>query len=165
MVSVMVEKLASGGLIIEKASGMSAETTKNLLKALNQEQTGIVVALQDTKKNMHKMMEYFDGMKQIFNVHIEVEELSDDALVAYGKKYAEHLEYSIDDMGILALHTRIDELQTSEHVVTVADVRNIMDEAIEKANKKSLKHFTDVLFAKRYDDEDMIILRENDFIN
>lgn len=67
-------------------------------------------------------------------------------------------------MGILALHTRIDELQTSDHV-TVADVRNIMDEAIEKANKKSLKHFTDVLFAKRYDDEDMIILRENDFIS
>ena len=164
-VSVMVEKLASGGLIIEKASGMSAETTKNLLKSLNQEKTGIVVALQDTKKNMHKMMEYFDGMKQIFNVHIEVEELSDDALVAYGKKYAEHLEYSIDDMGILALHTRIDELQTSDHIVTVADVRNIMDEAIEKANKKSLKHFTDVLFAKRYDDEDMIILRENDFIS
>jgi len=164
-VGVMVEKLASGGLIIEKASGMSAETTKNLLKSLNQEKTGIVVALQDTKKNMHKMMEYFDGMKQIFNVHIEVEELSDDALVAYGKKYAEHLEYSIDDMGILALHTRIDELQTSDHVVTVADVRNIMDEAIEKANKKSLKHFTDVLFAKRYDEEDMIILRENDFIS
>ena len=165
MVSVMVEKLANGGLIIEKASGMSAETTKNLLRALNQENTGIVVALQDTKKNMHKMMEYFDGMKQIINVHIEVEELSDDALVAYGKKYAEHLEYSIDDMGILALHTRIDELQTSDHVVTVADVRSIIDEAIEKANKKTLKHFTDVLFAKRYDDEDMIILRENDFLS
>ncbi|MBP5745361.1 MAG: hypothetical protein J6W58_03560 [Lachnospiraceae bacterium] len=165
MVSVMVEKLANGGLIIEKASGMSAETTKNLLRALNQENTGIVVALQDTKKNMHKMMEYFDGMKQIINVHIEVEELSDDALVAYGKKYAEHLEYSIDDMGILALHTRIDELQTSDHVVTVADVRSIIDEAIEKANKKTLKHFTDVLFAKRYDEEDMIILRENDFLS
>ena len=165
MISVMVEKLANGGLIIEKASGMSAETTKDLLKSLNQEKTGIVVALQDTKKNMHKMMEYFDGMKQIFNIHIEVEELSDDALVAYGKKYAEHLEYSIDDMGILALHTRIDELQTSDHVVTVSDVREILDEAIEKANKKSLKHFTDVLFAKRYDEEDMIILRENDFLS
>lgn len=165
MISVMVEKLANGGLIIEKASTMSAETTKDLLKSLNQEKTGIVVALQDSKKNMHKMMEHFNGMKQIFNIHIEIEELSDDALVAYGKKYAEHLEYSIDDMGILALHQRIDELQTSEHVVTVSDVRDILDEAIEKANKKSLKHFTDVLFAKRYDDEDMIILRENDFIN
>ena len=165
MISVMVEKLANGGLIIEKASGMSAETTKDLLKALNQEKTGIVVALQDSKKSMHRMMEHFLGMKQIFNIHIEVEELSDDALVAYGKKYAEHLEYSIDDMGILALHQRIDELQTSDHIVTVSDVRDILDEAIERANKKSLKHFTDVLFAKRYDEEDMIILRENDFIS
>ena len=67
-------------------------------------------------------------------------------------------------MGILALHPRIDEMQTSDHIVTVTDVREIIDEAIEKANKKSLKHFTDILFAKRYDDEDMIILRENDFI-
>lgn len=164
MISVMIEKLANGGLIIEKASGMSAETTKDLLRSLNQEKTGIVVALQDTKKNMNKMMEYFDGMKHIFNIHIEVEELSDDALVAYGKKYAEHLEYSIDEMGILALHQRIDVLQTSDHVVTVSDVRDIIDEAIEKANKKSFKHFTDVLLAKRYDDEDMIILRESDFI-
>lgn len=164
MISTMVEKLANGGLIIEKASLMSAETTKDLIKSLNQEKTGIVVALQDTKKNMYKMMEHFDGMKQIFNVHIEVEELSDDALVAYGKKYAEHLEYSIDDMGILALHQRIDILQTSDHIVTVSDVREIIDEAIERANKKSFRHFTDVLLAKRYDDEDMIILRENDFI-
>jgi len=164
MISVMVEKLASGGLIIEKASGMSAETTKDLIKSLNQEKTGIVVALQDTKKNMYKMMEHFDGLKHLFNIHIEVEELSDDALVAYGKKYAEHLEYSIDDMGILALHQRIDVLQTSDHVVTVSDVRDILDEAIERANKKSFRHFTDVLLAKRYDDEDMIILRESDFI-
>ena len=164
MISTMVEKLANGGLIIEKASLMSAETTKDLIKSLNQEKTGIVVALQDTKKNMYKMMEHFDGMKQIFNVHIEVEELSDDALVAYGKKYAEHLEYSIDDMGILALHQRIDILQTSDHIVTVSDVREIIDEAIERANKKSFRHFTDVLLAKRYDDEDMIILRESDFI-
>lgn len=163
-VEIMIEKLANGGLIIEKASGMSAETTKDLLKALNQEKTGIVVVLQDSKKRMHKMMEFFDGMKQIFNVHVEVEELSDDALVAYGKKYAEHLEYAIDDMGVLALHTRIDELQTSDHVVTVSDVRDIVDEAIDNANRKSFKHFTDVLFAKRYDDEDMIILREKDFI-
>ena len=163
-VAIMVEKLANGGLIIEKASGMSAETTKNLLKALNQEKTGIVVVMQDSKKQMRKMLEHFEGMKQIFNVHIEVEELSDEALVAYGRKYAEHLEYSIDDMGVLALHTRIDAMQTSDHVVTVSDVRAIVDEAISNANRKSFKHFTDVLLSKRYDDEDMIILREKDFM-
>lgn len=160
----MVAKLSNGALIIESAAQMDAQTTKDLLKALNQEKTGIVVVLQDTRKAMHKMMEYFTGMKEVFNVHIEVEELGDDALVAYGKKYAHYLEYSIDEMGELALHTRIDELQTADHVVTVADVREIVDEAIEHANRKSLRHFTDVLFAKRYDDDDMIILREKDFL-
>lgn len=163
-VGATVTKLANGGLIIEKASEMEPQTTRDLLKALNQEKTGIVVVLQDNKKAMHRMMDCYNDMKAIFNVHIEVEELSDDALVAYGKKYAQHLEYSIDEMGSLALHTRIDELQTSDHVVTVGDVRDIVDEAIDHANKKNLKHFADVLFAKRYDDEDMIILREHDFI-
>lgn len=160
----MVAKLSNGALIIEKAAEMDAQTTKDLLRALNQEKTGIVVVLQDTKKAMHKMMEYFSGMKEVFNVHIEVEELGDEALVAYGKKYARYLEYSIDEMGVLALHTRIDAMQTADHIVTVADVREIVDEAIENANRKSFRHFTDVLFAKRYDDDDMIILRERDFL-
>ena len=163
-IEAMVAKLSNGALIIEKAAEMDAQTTKDLLKALNQEKTGIVVVLQDSKKAMHKMMEYFTGMKEVFNVHIEVEELGDDALVAYGKKYARYLEYAIDEMGVLALHTRIDEMQTADHIVTVADVRDIVDEAIENANRKSLRHFTDVLFAKRYDDDDMIILRERDFL-
>lgn len=163
-IEAMITKLANGALIVEMASGMDAQTTKDLLRALNQEKTGIVVVLQDTKKAMNKMMEYFTGMKEAFNVHIEVEELGDDALVAYGKKYARYLEYSIDEMGVLALHTRIDAMQTSDHVVTVADVRDIVDEAIEHANRKNLRHFTDLLLAKRYDDEDMIILRERDFL-
>jgi len=163
-IASMVTKLANGALIVEMASGMDAQTTKDLLRALNQEQIGIVVVLQDTKKAMHKMMEYFSGMKDAFNVHIEVEELGDDALVAYGKKYARYLEYAIDEMGVLALHTRIEEMQTSDHIVTVADVRDIVDEAIDHANRKNLKHFADLLLAKRYDDEDMIILREKDFL-
>ena len=163
-IASMVTKLANGALIVEMASGMDAQTTKDLLRALNQEQTGIVVVLQDTKKAMHKMMEYFGGLKSAFNVHIEVEELGDDALVAYGKKYARYLEYTIDEMGVLALHTRIEEMQTSDHIVTVADVREIVDEAIDHANRKNLKHFADLLLAKRYDDEDMIILREKDFL-
>ena len=164
-IASMVTKLSNGALIVEMASGMDAQTTKDLLRALNQEQTGIVVVLQDTRKAMHKMMEHFGGMKDVFNVHIEVEELGDDALVAYGKKYARYLEYTIDEMGVLALHTRIEEMQTSDHIVTVADVRDIVDEAIEHANRKNLRHFTDLLFAKRYDDEDMIILREADFMH
>ena len=163
-VDTMVEKLSNGGLIIEKASELTEETMTTLLKALNQDNVGILVVMQDTKNAMNKLMGRYPELKQMFNVHMEIEELSDDALVAYGRKYAEHMEYSIDEMGILALHTRIDEMQTSDHIVTVADVRDIVDEAIEHATKFSPKHFTDVLFGKRYDDEDMIILKERDFI-
>ncbi|MBP9996900.1 MAG: hypothetical protein KBT19_06445 [Lachnospiraceae bacterium] len=164
-VDVMLEKLANGGLIIEKAGDMRPETVESLLKALNQEKFGVFVVMQDTLKVMNRFMNGFEQMKQLFNIHVEVEELSDDALVAYGRKYADHMEYSIDEMGILALHTRIDELQTSDHIVTVTDVREIVDEAIEHATKFSFKHVTDVMFGKRYDEDDMIILKERDFIN
>jgi len=85
-------------------------------------------------------------------------------LVSFGKKYAREKEYSIDTMGLLALHTRIAEMQTSDHAVTVMDVKEIMDEAIENANRKTLGHFFDVLFARRYDADDMIILKEKDFV-
>ena len=73
-------------------------------------------------------------------------------------------EYAIDELGRLALHTRIEDMQTIDHVVTVRDVREIVDEAIDHANRKTPKHFVDVLFARRYDDDDMIILHEGDFI-
>ncbi len=164
-VETMIGKLSNGGLIIEKASEMSAETVKTLLRVLNQDNQGVLIIMQDTAKAVRRMVEHFDGMREMFNVHIKIEELSDDTLVAYGRKYAEHMEYSIDEMGMLALHTRIEAMQTSDHIVTVADVRSIVDSAIEKAKKKNLKHFSDILFGKRYDDEDMIILKERDFDN
>ncbi len=142
---------------------MNSETIKSLIKILNQDNLGILVVMQDTKMEMNKMFSQVEELKQIFNVHIEIEELSDDALVAYGRKYAEHMEFAIDEMGILALHTRIDEMQTSDHIVTVADVREIVDEAIENATKFRPKHITEVLFGKRYNEDDMIILKERDF--
>lgn len=160
----LIEKLKGGGLIIEKAGDMSDTTIDKLKKALNQENLGLLVVMQDSRKAINKILSQSDELKRMFNVHIEIEELSDDALVAYGKKYAERNEFSIDEMGILALHTRIDELQTSDHIVTVTDVRDLIDEAIEHATKFSPKHFTEILFGKRYDSEDMIILKERDFI-
>lgn len=75
------------------------------------------------------------------------------------------MEYSIDELGILALHTRIADMQTSDHEVTVAEVRDLVDDAIYFADKKNPKHFFDILFGKRYDEEDMIILREKDFMH
>ncbi len=160
----LIEKLKGGGMIVEKAGDMTDETADRLYKALDQENLGILVVLQDSRKAINKLLSRNEAMKQMFGVHIEIEELSDDALVAYGKKYAERNEFSIDDMGVLALHTRIDEMQTSDHIVTVSDVRDLVDEAIEHATRFSPKHFTEILFGKRYDDEDMIILKERDFI-
>ncbi len=160
----LIEKLKGGGLIVEKAGDMSEETADRLYKALNQENLGLLVVLQDSRKAINKLLSRNEAMKQMFGVHVEIEELSDDALVAYGRKYAERNEFSIDDMGILALHTRIDEMQTSDHIVTVSDVRDLVDEAIEHATRFSPKHFTEILFGKRYNEEDMIILKERDFI-
>ena len=90
--------------------------------------------------------------------------LDSATLVKYGCQYAYNQEYSIDELGRLALHTRIEDMQTSTHAVTVKEVREIVDEAIEHANRKTLRHFMDILFRKRYDEDDMIVLRERDFI-
>ena len=158
-----ISKLNNGGLIIEKASGMNSQAVMKLLKALNQEKTGIVVILEDNKKAMKRMLAAYPSMNTFFNARIEVEQLNNDALAAYGRQYAAHLEYSIDALGMLALQTLIEERQTSEHIVTVAEVRELVDEAIENANRKTIGHFFDIILGKRYDDEDMIILREKDF--
>ena len=158
-----IAKLNNGGLIIEKASGMNSQAVMKLLKALNQEKTGIVVILEDTKKAMKRMLAAYPSMNTFFNARIEVEQLNNDALAAYGRQYAAHLEYSIDELGMLALQTQIEDRQTSDHIVTVAEVRELVDNAIKRANRKNLGHFFDVVLGKRYDEEDMIILREKDF--
>ena len=130
---------------------------------MNQEKTGIVVILEDTKKAMKRMLAAYPSLSTFFNAHIEVEELNNDALAAYGRQYAAHMEYSIDDLGMLALQTLIEDRQTSDHIVTVAEVRELVDGAIESANRKTIGHLFDIILGKRYDEEDMIILREKDF--
>lgn len=158
-------KLVNGALIVEKASELESDTVKKLNKALEQEKSGIIVILEDRKKDMNKLLEANHTILNNFNARIDIEALDNRALVAYGKKYAESLEYAIDEMGELALHTRIADMQTSDHIVTVSDVKELVDSAIESADKKNVKHLMDLLLAKRYDDEDMIILRERDFMS
>lgn len=159
-----LSKLKNGALIICKASEMNDATANVLHKALQQESQGIVIILEDTKRDIDKFLEKHEKLRECFNARMDVEALSNNTLVAFGKQYAREMEYSIDELGELALHTRIEDMQTIDHVVTVVDVKQIVDEAIAHANKKTLKHFFDVLFAKRYDDEDMIILTEKDFV-
>ncbi len=159
-----LSKLKNGALIICKASEMNDTTVNTLYKALQQENQGIVIILEDTKREIDRFLEKHEKLKESFTARMDVEALSNDTLVAFGRQYAREMEYSIDELGVLALHTRIEDMQTIDHVVTVVDVKEIVDEAIAHANKKTLKHFFDVLFAKRYDDEDMIILTEKDFV-
>lgn len=159
-----LSKLKNGALIICKASEMNDATANVLHKALQQESQGIVIILEDTKRDIDKFLEKHEKLRECFTARMDLEALSNNTLVAFGKQYAREMEYSIDELGELALHTRIEDMQTIDHVVTVVDVKQIVDEAIAHANKKTLKHFFDVLFAKRYDDEDMIILTEKDFV-
>ena len=159
-----ISRLKNGALIICKASEMNDATANALHKALQQESQGIVIILEDTRKDIDKFLEKHEKLRECFTARMDVEALSNDTLVAFGRQYAREMEYSIDELGVLALHTRIEDMQTIDHVVTVVDVKEIVDEAIYHANRKTLKHFFDVLFAKRYDDEDMIILTEKDFV-
>jgi len=156
-------KLHNGALIIEQAGNLSDTTTATMCKSLDQEKRGIILILEDTKKNMKKLFERAPKLSNFFTSKIDIAELNNDALIAYAKDYAKQKEYAIDEFGVLALYTRIEDMQTNCHAVTIAEVREIVEEAINHANRFSISHFLDVLVAKRYDKEDMIILREKDF--
>lgn len=161
--AAIVRDLENGALIIQKAADMTSKTAAVLYKALQQDTMGIVVVLEDTKRAMNHFLSEHVNLSKCFTARMDVEALSNDTLVAFGRQYAREMEYAIDEMGMLALHTRIADMQTSDHVVTVVEVKKIVDEAIFNANKKTVGHFFDVLLAKRYDDEDMIVLGEKDF--
>ena len=159
-----LEDLNNGALIIQKASKMHAEAADALYKVLQKEDFGIVIVIEDTKRMMDRFLQKQSKLASCFTARVDVTALSNDALVSFAKKYAREQEYSIDELALLALHTRIEEMQTSDHAVTVKDVKEIMDEAIDNAERKTLGHFFDIILGKRYDDEDMIILKEKDFM-
>ncbi len=158
-------RLDNGALIIEKASGLKPQTAAKMGKVLEQDNKGLLVLMTDTKNKINKLLADNASIGNNFNLRIDIEPLNDEALVEYAKQYAEEMEYSIDEFGILALHTRIADRQTSDHEVNLSEIRELVDEAIYYANKKTPKHFMDILLAKRYDEEDMIILREKDFMH
>lgn len=159
------DKLANGALIIQRAADLTAETVSELLKILQEENKGLVIVMEDTREDMDKFLDKNPSLKQSFNVRVDIEALDDDSLVAYARQYALEREYAIDNLGILALHTRISERQTLDHEVTVAEVKDIVDDAIYYAEKRTIGHFVDVIVNKRYDENDMVILREKDFMH
>ncbi len=158
-------RLDNGALIIEKASRLKPLTISKMTKVLEKDNMGLLLILIDKKQSVNRLFADHAELSNNFNLRVDIEPLNAEALVEYAKQYAEEMEYAIDEFGILALHTRIADKQTSDHEVTLAEVRELVDEAIAHANKRTPKHFMDILLAKRYDENDMIILREKDFMH
>lgn len=161
-VSKSIKALAGNVLVIESAGRLSDDAMNALLVSLTEDELNILVILEDSKGGARNLSEY-NRFDEVFDVLIDIPTLSNDYLVDHAKNYAREKDYTLDDMAVLALYQRIDERQTADHVVTSDEVEHIIDAAIKKANKKNLKHLGDVLFGKRYNDDDLIVLREKDF--
>ena len=163
-ITSMFSQLGNGALLVDKASDMSKETLETIGKTLDGMQDGLFVILMDTKKNMDSLLEKYEMITGYFNARIDIQPMSNNALVDYAKKYAYGREYKIDEeRGVLALHQRISERQIGEHNVTPAEIEELVDAAIEHSSKAHISAFFQILGGKRYDYEDMIILREKDF--
>ena len=162
--SEIISKLQDGALIIERAGRMRKETVDKLQQYLHTTPMPVMIFMTDTEQGMKHFIEKYPVMGQLFGYHINIKDYSEDELVEYAVKYAYDCEYAIDEMGQMALRTRIDEMVANENIPTMAEARNIVEDAIDRANRKNMKHFMDILLHKRYDSEDMIILREEDFL-
>lgn len=163
-ISDTLNGLGDGALIIEQAGKLDDMALLSLSEQMKKKEDGIMIVMEDTKKEMDALVAKGNMPNQFFDLRVDIAALDNDGLVNYGKEYANEQEYSIDDMGVLALYTRISEMQTNEHAVTVDEVRDLVDEAIRNSQKKNMSHFMDVILAKRYDKDDMIVLREKDFL-
>lgn len=162
-IKATLSKLENGALIVESAGGLTAESMVLITSALTDEEHSILVVLEDVKANIKPLLKSTKLMKTVFDARVDINDYSNADLVAYGRGYALEKEYVIDEMGTLALSQRIGECETFDHKVTVDEVKDIVDEAIEHVDKKNVGHFMDVLLGKRYDDDDYIILKEKDF--
>lgn len=162
-IEMVLSKLDNGALIVERCGDMDENAVKKMIRYINNEGKGILIVLCDSKRAMRKLIIIDHRIQEYFNARINIAMLDAQALARYGKKYAYEKEYGIDDLGMLALQQRIDELSAGKKSVTLAQVRELVDEAIWSANRKNLRHFWALLSSKRYDAEDMIILRERDF--
>lgn len=153
-------------LLIEHAADLTDASFEDIRKVLTKPDTSIILILEETKASYRVMERNHkkDWFDDVFDVKIEIPTYTNDDLVFHGREYAREQEYIIDDMGVLALYTKIDERQTADHFVTIDEVEKIVDEAIRHVNRKTPGHFLDVVVGKRYDDDDLIILREKDFI-
>lgn len=158
-----VAKIAGGTLIIEEAGDLSDSVAKQLAKAMEFRTDGLVIILEDEKHLLKALFDRHPELAEKFTSEVTVPIFTNDELVAFGKTYAFDEDYKIDDMATMILYNRIGEKQTSEHPVTVLDVKDIVDDAIKNSEKLGLRKLGMILSKKRYDSEDRIILYEKDF--
>lgn len=164
-VDTVMENAAGGVLIIESAADMNKETVQNFSKILDERENTILVIVEDTKERMLKLLESDNGFRNKFTAKIDLPPYTNTDLVAFAKSYAIENDCKIDDMGVLALYSRLAEIQfETDTIPSLADVKEMVDDAIINANKKSLKNMFGTLISKRYDDEHYIILKEKDFV-
>ena len=162
-VNDIVEKLHGGALVIEKASRLKRNTIENLCELMEGQTGELLVVLEDERKPIERLLNEFPNFGKKFSSRIDLPVFINDELVTFGQTYAKENGYKIDEMGILALYSDIDILQREEKVVTVADVKAIIDDAIENANRTTLKKLVKKLVGKNKDESDRIILKEEDF--
>ncbi len=160
---VTLSSLDNGALIIQDAHELRAETLAGLTQVITEPKKKMLIVFTAPHRLKHRFIMANPELVEHFNVNIDIEALSDDELVEYAIDYAYAREYGIDEMGLLALHRKIDERQTNSHSVTISEIKSMIEDAIEKAAKKNVGHFFEVLVGKRYDDNDMVVLKEKDF--
>ena len=159
----IIDKLNGGALIIEKASKMNDRTIRELTDMMDEQTGELLFLLEDQKKPLERMFASHREFKRKFTSRLELPVFINDELVTFGQTYAKENGYRIDEMGILALYSRIDMMQREDHAVTVAEVKEIMDEAISHSQKANVKHLVKRVFGRSTDNSDHIILKEDDF--
>ncbi len=162
-VSEIVAKLHGGALVIEKASKLKRKAIEDLCEVMEGQTGELLVVLEDERKPIDKMLNDYPNFKKKFTSRIEVPVFINDELVTFAQAYAKENGYKIDEMGILALYSEIDILQREEKVVTVTDVKQVIDYAIENASKFSFKKLVKKVTGKNKDESDRVILKEEDF--
>lgn len=162
-VGKVLEKVAGGCLIIEQAGELDRQTIVKLSLLLEQDSSGLFVILEDTSKGIKKLFAQDENFAKKFTESISVPIFTNDELVTFARSYSRELGYKIDDMAVLALYNRISNIQRLDQATTLTEVKEIVDEAIEREAHGGLKKAISILTASRYTDDDRIVLREKDF--
>ena len=159
----IIQKLRGGAIIIEHAGKLNSRTVKELNYLMEKKTGELLFVLEDQRKPLERLMTANPEFKKKFSSKLELPVFINDELVTFGQTYAKENGYKLDEMGILALYSRIDVMQREDHAVSVAEVKEIMDEAIAHSQKANVKHLARRVFGKSTDSSDRIILKEEDF--